>query len=82
MTSTCLACGHPRARHFRDVDGIIRCLVTESGVSTSGVIGLPWESLCDCTDFRSEAAELKRAATEAERQRHQELVDRITGLLP
>jgi hypothetical protein len=75
----CTGCGHSLSRHFRDVKGIARCLVTESGTSTSGVIGLPWELDCDCADFQSEQGDRRRAGEAAERARHDAFVARIVG---
>lgn len=59
--SVCNGCGHPRARHYRDVDNIVRCMVVASGRSTSGVIGEPWSQECDCTNYRSRQAARARA---------------------
>lgn len=56
----CESCGHPRALHYRDVDNIARCRSVESGVSTSGVIGIPWSRGCDCEEFVSRQAEAEK----------------------
>lgn len=63
----CPGCPHYLSRHYHDVRGVARCLVTESGTSTSGMTGLPWTSECDCTNYVSEralAAEWRRGEEE------------------
>lgn len=73
--SNCESCGHPLAQHFTDVTGVARCLHVHSGVSTSGIIGMPWSHHCDCENMRSERA-VRRAAEEeiekAKREREME----------
>lgn len=81
MNGNCTGCGHLRSRHFRDVDGIVRCLVVERGTSSSGVIGLPWETPCDCADYRSETGDRARAAAEAEQARQQAMAAELARAL-
>ena len=66
----CGGCFHPLSRHYRDVTGVARCLATDSGYSTAGVIGLPWKYECDCEEFVSpqKLMEIKRHQQEKERQ--------------
>jgi hypothetical protein len=68
----CIACGHPISRHFQDVTGVVRCIHTNRGTTTHGIIGMPYEIHCDCANYKSEAAEIrkrKRAEDEAEEQK-------------
>lgn len=56
----CAACGHSMEMHFRNVLDQVRCIITDHGVSTAGILGMPWETPCDCTDYHSERAEAKK----------------------
>lgn len=66
--NNCDGCDHTRGRHFRDVDGVVRCLVVASGVSDRGVIGIPWSAGCDCVNFISP----QRTRERADKERQQE----------
>lgn len=57
----CPACEHSLGRHYRAADDTIRCLITESGTSTSGVIGLPWSRACDCRNGQSKHTDARRS---------------------
>lgn len=65
----CQGCDHPLRRHFRAVDGVVVCLVTESGTSSSGVIGLPWTRRCDCENHVSEVTARRREQERKEREK-------------
>lgn len=51
IREVCAHCGHGIERHFNDVTGVARCLWTERGTTDRGVIGLPFERRCGCTNF-------------------------------
>lgn len=87
----CLACEHSMRSHFQSVTGEVVCLVSESGTSSSGVIGLPWTRRCDCVNYESDSAKrardeiAERAAERDElRARIAEAIsrDREAGLIP
>jgi hypothetical protein len=59
-TDVCPGCEHSLSRHFRDVTGVVRCLVTHSGVSDRGVIGIPWRTECDCAGGKSKSTDERR----------------------
>lgn len=48
----CDGCRHSLGLHYRDVKGIARCMVVSRGVSTRGILGLPWEQGCPCVEFK------------------------------
>lgn len=74
--SVCEACGHLIGEHFRSVDEKVRCLHSESGVSTSGVLGMPWTSKCDCVDYVSPHTARKREEQAREEREEKELRDK------
>lgn len=51
VVEVCVCCGHSIARHYEDPLKIIRCMVVERGETTSGVIGLPYERECLCSNY-------------------------------
>ena len=57
QSEKCLGCGHSIGQHFQSVDGKVRCLYADSGTTTSGILGIPYTTQCDCVDYRSDAAE-------------------------
>lgn len=63
----CNGCAHAIARHYTDPTGAIRCLVTARGHSTSGIIGIPWETECDCENYDSPQLRQQRDAEQAEK---------------
>lgn len=81
MKEACVGCGHDIEMHFQNVLGKARCLVTERGVSSSGVIGLPWEVACDCIDYHSEIAEAKKRRDEEERRREKQWTEALVQRL-
>lgn len=82
MSDVCAGCDHSLSRHFVDVTGVVRCLVTESGHSTSGVIGLPWSVACDCADYRSKQANYRRAVEAKERAEHDAVMAEFAAAFP
>lgn len=77
MSEACSSCGHDITMHFASVAGPVRCLVTESGQSTSGVIGLPYHYQCDCIDFTSASGESRRKREQQERSEHEAWVEEL-----
>ena len=75
----CIGCGHSLASHFKDVTGVARCLHSTSGVSSSGVCGIPWTQDCDCKDFHSDRAVLIAERKNAEDSKRQESIDAIVA---
>jgi hypothetical protein len=65
----CAACEHSLEAHFRSEAGVVRCLVSHSGETTSGVIGLAYTTRCDCRDLHSEAADRRREQQAADERR-------------
>lgn len=57
--SPCSGCSHPVGQHVKSVDGKVRCFNVQTGVSTDGVLGMPWSERCDCVDYRSKSREWK-----------------------
>ena len=72
----CVACGHDIEMHFQNVLGKVRCLVTERGI-----LGMQWETACDCTDYRSQQAEAKRRQDEEDRRRQKQWTDALVQRL-
>lgn len=77
MAHDCTGCEHTTALHFQDVDGVVRCLWSASGVSDRGVIGMPWSITCDCADYISEQGNYRREARAREKREREEFVARI-----
>jgi hypothetical protein len=75
----CLGCDHPISRHVNNVSGVALCLVVDTGVSSKGVIGIPWEHPCDCENFVSEKVNYRRKREAQERERMLNAVDRIVN---
>lgn len=71
--SNCVGCDHPLRSHFRSLSDEVVCLVTTSGVSSSGVMGIPWTSRCDCVDFQSPKTQEMRAEKAREEARMEEV---------
>lgn len=71
----CIACNHPIGQHFQSVDGKVRCLRTERGVTT-GII-MEYDHMCDCVDYHSEEAEIKTAKRKAEEAERDEIIRQI-----
>lgn len=67
----CPECGHGIDIHFQAVSGRVRCLHKSSGVTTSGIAGIPWSESCDCTDYNSNA-KAEREARDKRTPRRQE----------
>ncbi len=65
--NVCIGCDHGLNHHFQDVTGVVRCLVVDSGTSSSGVIGIAYSHQCDCADYQSELTNQRRGEEEAER---------------
>jgi hypothetical protein len=78
----CPGCEHLLSRHYFDVTGVARCLHTERGTSSSGIIGLPWEASCDCAGGISNMAEARERRRAEEDGKLQERVNRIVGREP
>jgi hypothetical protein len=70
----CESCKHPLSEHFRDVTGTVRCLHSDSGYSTSGIIGVPWTMRCDCADMISARSVQREAEKQKERERFRKSV--------
>ena len=51
--------------------------MTDSGVSTSGVIGMPWSWSCDCVDGVSEATNYKREKQRRKDDERDEVIRKI-----
>jgi hypothetical protein len=47
----CTGCGHDINKHYTSPIGVVRCLVVKRGESTKGVIGLPYEIDCPCSNY-------------------------------
>lgn len=62
----CPGCGHPMSLHVNDVTGRARCFAVERGVSSSGVLGLPYERHCPCADFK--VPDVRETVAEAARR--------------
>lgn len=73
----CEGCDHSLGSHYKAADDSVRCLVTDSGLSTSGVIGMPWSWSCDCVDGVSEAANYQREKQKREDAERDEAIRKI-----
>lgn len=51
--SFCTTCEHKLGDHFKAVDGTVRCLHVESGLSSRGILGEPFTTRCDCVNYVS-----------------------------
>lgn len=73
----CVGCNHTIGMHFQSVDGKVRCLMPESGTSTSGVLGMPYTMHCDCVNYVSERMKEQQRREQEEDARFQEVTDRL-----
>jgi len=79
MPDNCPGCEHDLDLHYRSLAGNDKCLAEESGVSTSGIMGLPWNWHCDCTNGVSEYADRIRERRRAEDAERQEYIDKLVA---
>lgn len=66
----CPGCGHALHAHVENVLGMIVCMASGSGESTSGVIGIPYHWNCDCKNLVSEEAAREREREAREDEEH------------
>lgn len=73
----CIACGHSLGDHVQSVDGKVRCWHVDSGISDSGILGMPWSQRCDCLDYKSEIAEWRKAEEDRQRREDEEHMNEL-----
>lgn len=74
----CEGCNHQIGRHYKDVNGVVRCLVIERHISSSGLSGFLSDHICDCTDYVSESTTKERQRKAEEKRKFEEQVNKIT----
>ena len=77
----CAGCGHSLGSHFESVDKHVRCLVTEHGTTTGGVIGLPFTHSCDCVDYVSPKMDRQRGREKREREEREAVYEKIKAAI-
>lgn len=65
MADVCPGCEHGLRGHFVCLTGEVVCLVSHSGTSSSGVLGIPYTVHCDCVNLKSAMADARRAQAAA-----------------
>lgn len=73
----CKGCEHPLSRHYKAADDSIRCLVTDSGLSSSGIIGMPYSRSCDCVNGVSKASTYKQSRQRREDAKRDAAIQKI-----
>lgn len=81
MLDKCQGCDHRIGEHFQSVDGVVRCLHSESGHSTSGIIGMPWTSRCDCVNYKSECTTRYREEKAKQDAEHDAAMDHLHAVV-
>lgn len=76
--SFCSGCNHSLSRHYKDVTGVVRCLVLEVHISSGGLTGFLANYMCDCADGISESADKERQRKAEEKRKFDEAVNKIT----
>lgn len=74
---TCRGCNHALRDHVRNVQDEMICLHIDRGVSTSGVVGIPWSQVCDCLNGASTSRRYQDEMEAHDEQRRREVTDRI-----
>lgn len=81
MAEFCVGCDHDMRMHFTSATGEVVCLMTDHGVSSSGVLGIAYHHQCDCVNYASPAATQRRTREAAEKARRdawrQDIVDAV-----
>jgi hypothetical protein len=80
-TEVCPGCDHNMRSHFVSVTGEVICLVSHSGTSSSGVIGIPWTTHCDCVNHESPSTKERREHEAAERARSEAWIAEVRASL-
>lgn len=78
MSEVCSGCGHTLSKHYEAVDGSVYCLVSWSGVSDRGIIGVPWTRECDCKNYVSAQVESKKKEEDKRKKEMEDLINAIT----
>jgi hypothetical protein len=77
IAAVCVGCEHDLDSHVVTVTGAVICLVTQHGVSSRGVLGIPYHSGCDCKNYHSAQRDRVIAEREAERSERERMFDSL-----